>query len=103
MLLLPSKRLTSPPEHITSRQEMIANSNFHHLRDTILLSSMNVTCAACCHRIFKYFHYYHKTRTRLSLNKDCPQTRSTHPPTAGKIIAFPEVGGLHHRYERRAA
>jgi putative transposase len=52
-----------------------------------------------------YFHYYHKTRTRLclSLNKDCPQTRSTHPPTAGKIIAFPEVGGLHHRYERRAA
>jgi hypothetical protein len=25
------------------------------------------------------------------------------PPTAGNIIAFPEVGGLHHRYERRAA
>jgi hypothetical protein len=25
------------------------------------------------------------------------------PPSAGEIIAFPEVGGLHHRYERRAA
>lgn len=50
-----------------------------------------------------YFHYYHKTRTHLSLNKDCPQTRPTQPPTAGKIITFPEAGGLHHRYERRAA
>jgi transposase InsO family protein len=50
-----------------------------------------------------YFHYYHKTRTHLALDKDCPQIRPTHPPTAGKIISFPEVGGLHHRYERRAA
>ena len=24
-------------------------------------------------------------------------------PSAGSIIAFPEVGGLHHRYERRSA
>ena len=50
-----------------------------------------------------YFHYYHKTRTHLSLAKDCPESRPIHPPTAGKIIPFPEVGGLHHRYERRAA
>ena len=51
----------------------------------------------------KYFQYHHKTRTHLSLNKDCPQPRRIQPPSAGKIIAFPEVGGLHHRYERRAA
>jgi putative transposase len=50
-----------------------------------------------------YFHYYHQTRTHLSLDKDCPDTRPVHPPAAGEIIAFPEVGGLHHRYERRAA
>src|SRR5256714_232612 len=50
-----------------------------------------------------YFQYYHKSRTHLSLDKDCPETRPIHPPAAGKIIAFPEVGGLHHRYERRAA
>ena len=50
-----------------------------------------------------YFQYHHQTRTHLSLDKDCPETRPIHPPTAGKIIAFPEVGGLHHRYERRAA
>ena len=50
-----------------------------------------------------YFQYHHKTRTHLSLDKDCPETRSIHPRTAGNVIAFPEVGGLHHRYERRAA
>jgi uncharacterized protein YndB with AHSA1/START domain len=25
------------------------------------------------------------------------------PPMAGRIIAIPQVGGLHHRYERIAA
>src|SRR5712691_2599250 len=49
-----------------------------------------------------YFQYYHQTRTHLSLDKDCPDTRPVHRPAAGKIIALPEVGGLHHRYERRA-
>ena len=42
-------------------------------------------------------------REKISLDKDCPDTRPVHRPAAGKIIAFPEVGGLHHRYERRAA
>jgi putative transposase len=50
-----------------------------------------------------YVQYYHRTRTHLSLAKDWPQTRPISQPTGGKIIAFPEVGGLHHRYERRAA
>jgi hypothetical protein len=25
------------------------------------------------------------------------------PPNIGEIVELPEVGGLHHRYERRAA
>jgi hypothetical protein len=50
-----------------------------------------------------YFQYYHRARTHLSLNKDCPQPRPVQPPSAGKIVAVPQVGGLHHRYERRAA
>jgi putative transposase len=50
-----------------------------------------------------YFQYYHKTRTHLALDKDCPESRPIHLLSAGKIIAFPQVGGLHHRYERRAA
>ena len=38
-----------------------------------------------------YFRYYHKSRTHLSLNKDCPAPRRTQPPSAGKIVAFPEI------------
>jgi putative transposase len=55
------------------------------------------------HILSGYFQYHHRTRTHRSLDKDCPQHRLIQPPLAGKIIAFPEVGGLHHRYERRAA
>lgn len=50
-----------------------------------------------------YFNYYHTCRTHLSLNKDPPETRTVEPPESGKVVAFPRVGGLHHRYERIAA
>jgi putative transposase len=50
-----------------------------------------------------YLTYYHGARTHLSLEKDAPTTRRVHTPTEGHVVAFPEVGGLHHRYERRAA
>ncbi len=47
--------------------------------------------------------YYHESRTHLSLGKDSPQSRAVQPPELGRIVAIPQVGGLHHRYERRAA
>src|ERR1700732_1881287 len=50
-----------------------------------------------------YFHYYHRTRTHLSLGKDSPEPRSIQPAALGSVVALPQVGGLHHRYERRAA
>jgi len=50
-----------------------------------------------------YVDYYHRSRTHLALDKDCPQERPIQPPSTGKIIAFPKVGGLHHHYERLAA
>jgi putative transposase len=50
-----------------------------------------------------YFRYYHESRTHLSLNKACPETRPILPPAAGKIVAVTQLDGLHHRYERRAA
>lgn len=48
-----------------------------------------------------YFAYYHRSRTHLALSKETPDKRAVMPK--GRIVAFPEVGGLHHRYERRAA
>ncbi|MBA2526232.1 MAG: transposase [Pyrinomonadaceae bacterium] len=50
-----------------------------------------------------YFGYYHRTRTHLSIGKDAPEAREIQPPEQGKVIEIAEVGGLHHRYERRAA
>jgi len=50
-----------------------------------------------------YFEYYTYARTHLSLAKDAPILRSIHPPELGRVVELSEVGGLHHRYERRAA
>ena len=61
--------------------------NEHHLRR--LLSS--------------YLRYYHAVRTHLTLEKDAPDRRPVQPLTAGKVIALPQVGGLHHHYVRLAA
>jgi putative transposase len=55
-------------------------------------------------RILKsYIDYYLGSRTHLSLAKDAPTTRVVQGPEAGQIVEIPQVGGLHHRYERRAA
>ena len=48
-----------------------------------------------------YFSYYHGSRLHLSLGKDSPNSRAVE--CEGEVIAIPEVGGLHHRYRRRAA
>jgi transposase InsO family protein len=50
-----------------------------------------------------YVDYYQRTRTHLSLDKDCPQSRPIMPPRIGRVVTIPQVGGLHHRYERLAA
>src|SRR5216684_3403886 len=47
--------------------------------------------------------YYEKARTHLALDKDAPIPRAITPPADGHVVAIPEVGGLHTRYERRAA
>ncbi len=51
---------------------------------------------------------YHRSlknvaRTHLSLGKDAPEPRSVRPPSQGRVVEVPYVGGLHHEYLRRAA
>ena len=50
-----------------------------------------------------YLAYYHGYRTHLSLKKDAPEGRVQESAELGMIRALPVVGGLHHRYTRRAA
>jgi len=50
-----------------------------------------------------YLAYYHGCRTHLSLEKDSPAPRKVESQDQGKIVEFPMVGGLHHRYARLAA
>jgi transposase InsO family protein len=50
-----------------------------------------------------YVDYYQRSRTHLSLDKDCPEPRPIQHRSVGRIVAIPKVGGLHHRYERLAA
>jgi transposase InsO family protein len=68
------------------------------------LDHMIVFNERCLYRHLKSFtDYYHRSRTHLALEKDTPEPRPIQPPDTGRIRAIPEVGGLHHRYERRAA
>jgi putative transposase len=60
--------------------------------------------ASLHHLMTRYCSYHERSRTHLSLDKDTPIPRPVMPPAAGAVVfAIPEVGGLHHRYERRAA
>ncbi len=50
-----------------------------------------------------YLAYDLQSRTHLARDKDPPLSRPVMPPSAGRIVATPQVGGLHHRYDRAAA
>jgi transposase InsO family protein len=46
----------------------------------------------------KYATYYNEVRTHVSLGKDAPCRRPIEQ--FGNIVAYPILGGLHHRYAR---
>lgn len=53
----------------------------------------------------EYVKYHQIDRCHLSLAKDAPEQRPVQqrPPGDAQVIAFPRVGGIHHRYEWKQA
>ena len=49
-----------------------------------------------------YVAYYNRSRPHQALENNSPIPREVQPPSDGPIRAVPEVGGLHHRYQRVA-
>jgi len=50
----------------------------------------------------EYIRYYNECRTHMSLEGNSPIPREVEPPSKGKVVAIPFLGGLHHRYTRAA-
>lgn len=48
-----------------------------------------------------FVRYYHEDRTHCALRKQTPQERKG-CSGRGRVVAWPRVGGLHHRYQRVA-
>ena len=50
----------------------------------------------------EYVEYYNGSRSHLSLDGNSPIPREVEPPSRGRVVALPYLGGLHHRYTRAA-
>ena len=53
----------------------------------------------------EFISYYNNDRTHYNLDKDSPHNREIQckPDGSARIIKFPRLGGLHHRYEWQKA
>jgi len=58
--------------------------------------------AHLCRVLRAYLAYYNTVRPHQALDNNSPQPRVIDPPSGGRIVATPQVGGLHHRYQRAA-
>ena len=79
-------------------ERLIGSIRRECLDHLIILNSSHLRCV-----LTAYFRYYHRSRTHLGLKKDATDHRRPSDVSAGRIVALPQVGGLHHRYERRTA
>src|SRR5262249_4528904 len=96
--LLKSSRRLGVLGRIRLRKRLVGSVRHECLDHVLVLNERHL------HRIpTRYLTYYHCARTHLALEKDAPDRRPIERPEAGRIVQIPEVGGLHHRYVRRAA
>jgi putative transposase len=49
-----------------------------------------------------YFAYYNTVRPHQALKQNSPRPREVQPPALGRVVGIPQVGGLHHHYQRAA-
>ena len=92
--------LTAPhsPWQNPFAERLIGSIRRECLDHVLVLRERHLRCT-----LARYFSYYHRARTHLALDKDAPDFRVVERPQAGRIVQVPELGGLHHRYARRAA
>ena len=54
-------------------------------------------------RLLRAYRGYYKTvRPYQALANNWPRPRDVQPPAFGRVVAIPQVGGLHHHYQRAA-
>jgi hypothetical protein len=70
----------------------------NHMKQTASMDFFTVPTATF--RVLFVFIVLSHDRRRVM---HCNVTRAVDRPENGRIVALPQVGGLHHRYERRAA
>jgi len=88
----------SAPAYLLRDRDQVYGEQFRHR-----MKGMGIEEGHLRRTLTRYFAYYHEARTHLSLDKDAPDGRSVERPERGRVISIREVGGLHHRYIRRAA
>jgi putative transposase len=88
----------SSPWQNPNAERLIGSIRRDCLNHVVVLGSASSICASAG----RLFCVLSRIAHAFSLAKDAP-TRDVQGVTEGDVIAFREVGGLHHRYERRAA
>jgi putative transposase len=90
---------------LTAPQSPWQNANAERLIGSIRRECLNhfivLTTRHLKRTLAAYFRYHHRSRPHLALEKQCPIERQI--MKRGAVIEIPELGGLHHRYERVAA